>query len=636
MYEWMMADDMELVREFATRQSDAAFETLVSRHINLVYSVALRQVRDPHLAQEVAQAVFIILARKAKSLGPDTILSGWLYHAAQYASADALKSQRRRQHREQEAYMQSILNEPESEAWMQIAPLLDAAMLRLGEKDRNAIVLRFFENKNLREVGAALGASEDSARVRINRALEKLRKFFSKRGVMLSATVIATAVSANSVQAAPVGLAATISAAAVKSSAVAASTLTIVKGALKIMAWTKVKTAIVVGAGVLLAIGTATVVVEKGLTRMNSILTQRLDDGSTLVLNRVSFGDKHKFGYRGRTNSWSDPGHDRLAVEFRLIAKDGASHPLVKPAFYRQFRCMVRGEEGIEYVEEFSPSQFKQDAGDYYGYIITSIFPHDSKWLWFRIEKSETNNPYGPWQTVAEFKTANPTHSANRTWVASPSPTTNAVDGMNFVLGEVTVELRPYTPRDIWNHVVTVPTAVFDGGVLLTNWGAMYVHMEDASGNWNPVLQSHRSLDPRFVWKLDLDFEPASGIADENLATVQLPTGRKTSVTSMTTNVMGAPVTISWDGNWIDARIPTNHPNLALKFVSASDDQGEMEDAGGSWNQYQFRKGSFMARRGNILTSAVTPTKVTIAVVPNVHTTFYIQPRLIQKTENSN
>ena len=264
-YEWMMVDDMELVREFATRRSDAAFETLVSRHINLVYSVALRQVRDPHLAQEVTQAVFIILARKAGSLGPKTILSGWLYRTTQYAGADALKIQRRRQHREQEACMQSILNEPESAAWTQIAPLLDAAMLRLGEKDRNAIVLRFFENKNLREVGAALGASEDSARVRINRALEKLRKFFTKRGVMLSATVIATAVSANSVQAAPLGLATTISAAAVKSSAIAASTLTLVKGALKLMAWSKAKTTIVVGVAAILAIGATTAIVEVAL-----------------------------------------------------------------------------------------------------------------------------------------------------------------------------------------------------------------------------------------------------------------------------------------------------------------------------------------------------------------------------------
>lgn len=253
-------------------------------------------MRDPHLAQEVVQAVFIILAQKAKSLGPKTILPGWLFRTAQYASADALKSQRRRQHREQEAYMQSILNcggdapsqQSNDEAWTQIAPLLDAAMLRLGEKDRNAIVLRFFENKNLREVGAALGASEDSARVRINRALEKLRKFFTKRGVMLSATVIATAVSANSVQAAPVGLAATISTAAVKSSAVAASTLTLVKGALKLMAWAKVKTAIVSGVVALLAAGTTTVAVKEIQKHENeSFPWQTLDHLNSVWLEKA-------------------------------------------------------------------------------------------------------------------------------------------------------------------------------------------------------------------------------------------------------------------------------------------------------------------------------------------------------------
>ena len=618
-------NDIELLREYVRGNSETAFETLVARHVNLVYSVALRKTGNAHATEEITQAVFIILAKKARGLSPRTILAGWLCETARLTAANFLRGEIRRQRREQEAYMQSVLNEPEPDAWPQIAPLLDDAIAKLGEKDRNAVVLRFFENKNLRDVGTALGASEDAAKMRVTRAVEKLRKFFTKRGVTLTAAAIAGAVSANSVQAAPLGLAVTISAAAVKGSAVTASTLTLIKGALKIMAWTKAKTAIVVGVGVLLTAGTATVVVEKCVTRMNSILTQRLDDGSTLILNRVSFGDKHEFGYGSRTNSSSDPGHDRLAVEFRLIAKDGANHPLAKPAFFRQFRCMLRGEEGIEYAEEFFPNQFKQDSGDYYGYISTSIFPRDSKWLWFRIEKSETNNPYGPWQTVAEFKTANPTHSANRTWVASPTPTTNAVDEMNFVLGEVTVEMRPQTPRDIWNHVVTVPTEVFDGGVLLTNWGAMYIHMEDASGNWNPILQSQRSLDPRFVWKLDMDFQPASGFADENLATVQLPTGRKTS---MTTNVMGAPVTISWDGYWIDASIPTNQPNLALKFVSANDDEGEMQDASGSWGQYRFRKGSFMARRGNVMTMDVKPTKVTIAVVPNVHTTFYTQPKL--------
>ena len=266
----MMTDDMALVREYARGNSEEAFATLVSRHVNLVYSVALRLVRDPHLAEEITQAVFIILARKAGSLGPKTILSGWLCRTARYASADALKNQRRRERREQEAYMQSILNDTESSnAWMQIAPLLDTAMAQLGDRDHNAVVLRFFEGRNFKDVSAALGTSEDGAKMRVNRALEKLRKFFTKRGVTLSAALIAGAVSANSVQAAPAGLIIS-SVSAAKGSAAAASTLTLVKGALKLMAWTKAKTAIIATAGVILATGTTAIVVKEVATPINA------------------------------------------------------------------------------------------------------------------------------------------------------------------------------------------------------------------------------------------------------------------------------------------------------------------------------------------------------------------------------
>ncbi|HEX3890265.1 MAG TPA: sigma-70 family RNA polymerase sigma factor, partial [Verrucomicrobiae bacterium] len=222
--------------------------------------MALRQVRDTHLAEEIAQAVFIILARKAGSLGDKIILSGWLCRTARYASANALTIQRRRQQREQEAHMQSILNEAEpmhEETWNQIAPLLDGAMEKLGQKDHDALVLRFFENKTFAEVGATLGASEDAAKMRVNRALEKLRKFFTKHGVSSTTNIIAGTISANSVQPAPLALAKSVTAVAiVQGAAASGSTLTLIKGALKIMAWTKTQTAIVAGAAILLATGT--------------------------------------------------------------------------------------------------------------------------------------------------------------------------------------------------------------------------------------------------------------------------------------------------------------------------------------------------------------------------------------------
>jgi RNA polymerase sigma factor (sigma-70 family) len=227
-------DDITLLKQYAGGD-ESAFTTLFERHVHLVYSAALRQVRNPSHAEEVTQAVFILLARKAKSLSPKIVLSGWLYQAARLTSASLIKREIRRQRREQEVYMQT-LTEPDTSLWEQISPLLDDAMGRLGEKDRNAIVLRFFENRTPQGVATALKLNEVTARKRVSRALEKLRTFFAKRGVILTAANIAETISGNSVQAAPAALANSATAVAIAKGAVAGvPTLALVKTTLHIM-----------------------------------------------------------------------------------------------------------------------------------------------------------------------------------------------------------------------------------------------------------------------------------------------------------------------------------------------------------------------------------------------------------------
>ncbi len=273
----MNNDDMELVQAYAVHQSEQAFETLVSRYVNLVYSAAIRQVHDQDMAEEITQVVFIILARKAGKLGPKTILPSWLHRTAGFAASNALRVQHRRAQREHEAHMQTISGETASEeTWMQIAPLLDSAMGQLGQKDHAALVLRFFENRNFKEVGAALGASEDAAKKRVNRALEKLKKFFTKRGVSSTTVIIAGVISSNSVQAAPVALAKSVTAAAItKGVASSVSTLTLMKGALKLMAWSKIKTALVASIVVLAVAGT-TVATIRHVERKQAEATREL------------------------------------------------------------------------------------------------------------------------------------------------------------------------------------------------------------------------------------------------------------------------------------------------------------------------------------------------------------------------
>lgn len=619
-------NDSSLLKRYAEQNSEEAFTEIITRHINKVYSAALRHTGNPGYAEEITQAVFVILAKEAARLSKRVILSGWLYQTARLTSLTFLRSEIRRGRREQEAQMQSFANESADETWMQIAPLLDSAMASLNETDRHAVVLRFFDGRSLREVGALMGATEDSARMRVNRALEKLRRFFARRGVDSTTAIIAGAISSNSVQAAPPALLQSVLAAAVaKGSAAGGSTLILVKGTLKVMAWTKINTAVMTAVAVVLVIGATTGIVLAGQNPNR----QELKDGSILSVSQVSYGETHDIVTGKNTNHWNWPGHKQLIVELKLSGRHAGASFFVKQPYFRPARGMLYGEQGIEYAQEILPMQgFKKSGSDYYGQIMTDIIPRDSRYLWLRIEESATNRPYGQWQTIANFKILNPAFNTNYdNWTADATPVTNTVNAMTFILRDVTLTTNSADARDIWNHRVAIPTEVWTNGTQLTNWAPAYIEAADASGNHVDYFQTHRSLDPRFVWKMTMDFEPVSHFPPEDVCTIALPENRNATVEA---TVMGAPVTIGWwNGNMVDGQIPTNDTDLALKFINVADEQGNIGVfGGGSWGRFRFDAGASMVQKNGVYSMMERPATVTFAVVPSVRTTFYVQPRL--------
>lgn len=218
MKETIQQNDVDALAAFAGGEP-GAFGEIVRRHVDLVYSAARRQVRDAHLAEDVTQVVFCTLAAKASALAKQRealCLPAWLLGTARLAALAALRGKgRRERHERQAAEMRSAMGESQpDEAWREMEPLLDEAMAGLGETDRRAVVLRFFQDLPMREVGAQLGVSEDAAKQRVSRAVEKLRGLFARRGVAMSAGAVATTLAANAVHAAPAGLAGSVTAAA--------------------------------------------------------------------------------------------------------------------------------------------------------------------------------------------------------------------------------------------------------------------------------------------------------------------------------------------------------------------------------------------------------------------------------------
>jgi RNA polymerase sigma factor (sigma-70 family) len=275
-----MTDDEHLLQQYKREGSESAFGELVTRHIDLVYSAALRVAGgDSHLAQDVTQTVFVDLARQARSLPPEGVLAGWLYRHAWFTASKMVRTERRRQAREQIAMEMKALDDSTGSPWDHIAPHLDEGLNQLSASDRDAIVLRFFKQQDFRAIGATLGVSEDAAQKRVTRAVEKLRGTLTKRGVALTTTALASVLAAEAVTAAPAGLAISVTTTALAGAAAVGTGLTLTT--MKVMAMTKLQLGV---AGAILIAGMATPLVleHQSLSRMREVNDRLHEENQSL------------------------------------------------------------------------------------------------------------------------------------------------------------------------------------------------------------------------------------------------------------------------------------------------------------------------------------------------------------------
>jgi RNA polymerase sigma factor (sigma-70 family) len=255
-----MTEDDQLLRRYAEFRSEEAFAELVRRRIGLVYSVAFRRTRDAHRAEDVAQAVFTDLARKAASLSHRTVLVGWLYRSAHFAATDVVRAELSRTRREMDAHiMQEVLRQDDPDpAWEKLRPVLDQVLSELNEHDRDAILLRFFDGRPFADIGARLHLSENAARMRVERALDKLHALLSRRGITSTTAALGTILAQQATAATPAGLAATVTGAAMASVG-AASTI----GVLQLITTTKMASVTAGFALMILVVEPATYLVAK-------------------------------------------------------------------------------------------------------------------------------------------------------------------------------------------------------------------------------------------------------------------------------------------------------------------------------------------------------------------------------------
>jgi RNA polymerase sigma factor (sigma-70 family) len=466
-------DDSALLRSYAEVGSEEAFGQLVARHVATVYSAARRQVGEP-LAEDVTQAVFLLLARKAAQLRGHAVLAAWLLATTRLVCRATLRKEIRRQHREQEA---ASMPNPDDQsevqsAWAQIQPMLDEALAALSESDRNLVVLRFFEQKSHAEIAAALGLSEDASKKRLSRAVERLRAFFGRRGIAVGAAGLLAAIAQNAVQAAPSALAPAISATVAGGTAGATATA-LVNTTQKLMLWTKLKIAALSGAAVLLVAVAPLVAVQNA----GNIMAD--PDKRDARLERYLFQSAtaiYKYPPSAPTPSqmYCSPdfrGERLLSAEFSW-----QTGPYLTRV--HSLRIVTSDENG----NTFDPiinylAGFASGADRDYWVGEAGVFPRRGKEVRLRLVQDQ--------KTLAAFKIPNPAPGPYPTWTPSPLPASTTNDGLEVTLSKFTAYQT--SPEISAQHALFPRTEcefIFrENNRQTTDWTPVVFEVSDATGN---------------------------------------------------------------------------------------------------------------------------------------------------------
>ena len=436
-------NDLELLRRYRDTGSEEAFRELVDRHLGMVYAVAFRQVRNPDWADEVAHAVFIALARKAGSFSQRTVLAGWLYRATRFAAGKLLRDEERRARHEKEAALAHLTDcsaEEDSTSWMELSPLVFETLDILGRKDRDAILMRFIENRSFAEVAVAMGTSEAAAKMRTGRALEKLRDLLDKRGSSLTLATLSAGLTSAASAAPLAALTASVSAAALGQGTVTASATLLAGSVAGSFTWAKLKIAaaavgfVIASSAIVTMIGVRSGKTD-GLRAVPEDIAQRK---GWIVLGRNVWPALHQGRQAVSFDAQPGPGlawREGFTFSEGVIEADIAAFAgHIGLAFWVQdsqhysavyFRPQnrpedpVSGARGVQYVSlpEYGWERLRREKGGTYENSASLPAPDSGAWFHVRVELSRTqvrafvNNSTQPCLVIKDVLTTNTTGS---------------------------------------------------------------------------------------------------------------------------------------------------------------------------------------------------------------------------------